>query len=198
LLLFIDCKELVEKENKLRELYYGLFKKLPYRHLIYISLAELIINEIGNFQGNIINIKKKDVLKKTEKKILEKIYLHDYGKLFPSDLENWFEEIKYELLKNNYLKKHFIFGYKYTSHFKKNVKLCIGNDFNSNIIKFINTRDIRCLKPIIINIENIKIPKVDANLKSACDFRMDNFKWNNKNMAIRGNTLYLKDIEKIK
>jgi hypothetical protein len=176
----------------MRELYLGLYKKLPYKYLIYISLAEYILKEKEYFHGNRLNFRKNKFIEKNERKILEKIYLHDKGKLFPSELENWMGKIKNEFIKNNYVKKYFLLGYKYTNYFKHNLKMCIKNDFNCNIIQFIESCEIKCLKPIINNIEDVNIPEADKNFKSAYMFMMDNFKWNNENMALRGGTSYFK------
>jgi hypothetical protein len=179
----------------MRELYFGLYRKLPYKYLIYIILAEYIYKGEGWFQGNKLNIKKNILIKKSERKILEKINLSNKCKLFPSDLENWLGEIKNEFINNNYLREYFILGYKYTNYFRHNLKMCIKNEFNYDIIEFIKSQEIKYLKPIISNIEDINIPEIGKDFKNANMFIMDKFEWNNKNMAIRGNTLYLKKLK---
>ena len=142
----------------MRELYFGFYKNLSYKHLIYISLAELISKKMGGFQDNQLEIQKNNYFTKNEKNILHKIYLHTNGKLFSSELENWYMEIKNELVEKGYLKKRLFFGYIFTGLFKKNVKIHIKNYFDPNIVAFINSCKIECLKPIINNIEEIKLP----------------------------------------
>jgi hypothetical protein len=142
----------------MRELYLGFYKILSYKDLIYISLAELISKNFGSLQNNQVKITRKHYFTKNEKKILLKIYGNINRKLFPSELENWYKEIKEELIEKNYLKKYPFFGYKFTRLFKKDVKFQINNSFNPNIVKFINSGKIECLKQIIYNIEEIRIP----------------------------------------
>jgi hypothetical protein len=151
----------------MRELFLGFYKNLSYKNLIYISLAELISMNAGSFQNNQLKIYKNNYFTKNEKNILNKVYLHTNGKLFPSELENWYKEIKNELMRKGYLKKYPFFGYIFTGLFKKDVKKH-KNYFNSNIVEFINSGRIECLKPIINNIEDIKVP--------ICD-KTDNHAW---------------------
>ena len=92
----------------MRELYIGFYKKLSYQNLIYISLAELISKEMGFFHGNKLKILRNNHYKKNEKKILNKVYLHNTGKLFQSELEQWFNEIKNVLIEQKYLHKHLV------------------------------------------------------------------------------------------
>jgi hypothetical protein len=145
----------------MRELFFGYYKNLSYKNLIYISLAELISKNMGSFQDNRLKIEKKSCFPKSEINILHKVYLHTNGKLFPSELENWYKEIKSELTEKNYLKKYPFLGYTFTGLFKKNVKLHKKNYFDPNIVEFINSCNIECLKPIIKNIEEIKVPICD-------------------------------------
>jgi hypothetical protein len=173
----------------MRELYLGFYKKLHYTNLIYISLAELISKGLGHFNDNKLYIKKNNIILKKEIKILNKIKLHDTGKLFHSELEDWYFEIQNELIKNNYIIKYPFFGYKFTKCFKKMIKKCEYDTFNSNIIKYINSQNVSCLIPIISNIERINIPLVDVNFKKAWNFYVtDMIERNNRSMNIRGNS----------
>jgi hypothetical protein len=144
--------------EEMRELFLGIYKSLSYKNLIYISLAELVSKNMGVFQDNRFKIQKNINLTKNEKNILHKVYLHINGRLFPSDLENWYKEIRNELMKKNYLKNHPFFGYTFTGLFKNDIKIYKNNYFDSNIVKYINSCKIECLKPIINNIEEIKLP----------------------------------------
>jgi hypothetical protein len=149
----------------MRELYYGFYKELSYKDLIYISIAEVILMGIGIFNDNKLHVKNTGFLKKSELKILDKVYLNNNGQLFQSELENWFGDIRDDLIKESYLQKCFFNNYKYTKIFKTKIKQCINNKFNSTIIKFILSKNIELLKPIINNIENIKIPNIIINTK---------------------------------
>jgi hypothetical protein len=162
----------------MRELYFGFYKVLSYKDLIYISLAELISKNVGSLQKNQVKINEKHYFTKNEKKILNKIYGNTNRKLFPSELENWYKEIKDELIEKNYLKKYLFFGYKFTRLFKKDVKFQINNSFDPNIVKFINSGKIECLKQIIFNIEEIKIPV----LHRTCDQAWTHFYYDKSEM----------------
>jgi hypothetical protein len=149
---------------------------------------------MGNFTGNKLIIQRENHLQKYERRILNKVYIYTTGKLFQSELENWFEEIKIELIKKKYMKKYLIFGYRFTKLFKNDIKLFMKNGFDLDIIEFIHSQKLECLKPIINNIENINIPELDKDFRnlSYTNFCKDFIEQNNKNMSIRGNTLYLK------
>ena len=161
----------------MRELYLGFYKELSYKHLIYISLAELIFKQFANFQNNKLIIQKNNYIRKYEKKILSKIYLNDTGKIFKSDLENWYVDIKNELIKNNYLELKQSKKYIFTKYFKNKIKQCIKSDFNANIIDFINSGKLASLKPLINNIDQINIPTIFENIKnySLKDFYTNEF-----------------------
>jgi hypothetical protein len=150
-------------EKEMRELFLGFFKNLSYKNLIYISLAELISKDMGAFQNNRIKIQRKNYLTKNEINILNKVYLHTNGKLFPSELENWYKEINNKLIEKNYIKNHPFFGCIFTDLFKKDIKIYTKNYFDPNIVKYINSCKIEYLKPIISNIDKIKLPIIEKN-----------------------------------
>ncbi|GHV08453.1 hypothetical protein FACS189485_19950 [Spirochaetia bacterium] len=152
----------------MRELFLGFYKNLSYKELIYISFVELISKNMGSFHNNKIEIQKNSHFAKNEIKILHKMHLYTNGKLFPSELEDWYKEIQNELIKKGYLKKYPFFGYIFTGLFKNDIKIYIKSYFDYNIVEFINSRKIECLKPIINNIEKIKVP--------ICD-EIDNHAW---------------------
>jgi len=186
--------------NEIRELYYGFYKNLSYKNLIYVSFAELIYKNFGGFQDNRIRIQRKHHFTKNEIKILHKIYLNTNGEIFPSELENWYKEIKNYLIEKNYIKKYPIFGYHFTKLFKRNIKIQINNHFDSHIVEFINSGKIECLKPIIYNIEEVKIPVCNQNLDRAWTYYYyDKTEMNNEAVAHRhGIFNYLEKSDKVK
>ena len=137
----------------MRELYFGFYKNISYRDLIYVSLAELILRDMGYFEKGQLVIHKDNHLTKAEKHILHKVNLHIGSILFSSELKNWYKEIKKQFIEEKYIKKYPLIGYCFTRIFKKDIKYHIKHNFNPNIVKFIKSCKNEYLKPIIQNIE---------------------------------------------
>jgi hypothetical protein len=167
----------------MRVLFLGVYKNLSYRNLIYISLVELIAKDMAYFKNGKLVIKNKQYLTKTEGHILHKVKLNTQGKVFVYELENWYSEIKNELIELNYIKKYPILGYFFTRLFKKNIKISIKQELNPNIIEFINSGKIVFLKSIINDIEEVKIPICDKKSQAWTHYYYDTYEMN---MEARG------------
>ena len=142
----------------MRELYFGFYKNISYKDLLYVSLAELILRDIGCFKKGRLVIHNDHYFTKAEKHILHKVNLHSNGILFFSELENWYREIQNHFIENDYIRKYPLFGYCFTDSYKKDIKYHINHYFDYNIVKFINSCKIEYLKPVINNIEEVLIP----------------------------------------
>ena len=170
----------------MRELYFGFYKNISYRNLIYVSLAELILRDIGRFEEGRLLIHKNNYLTKAEEHILCKVNFHSNGILFSSELEDWYKEIMKQFIEKDYIKKYPLIGCCFTEIFRKSIKYQIEHDFDPNIVKFIKSCKTEHLKPIIENVEEVLLPvKNEQNNRAWTYFYYDKYEMTSEALSHR-------------
>ena len=142
----------------MREIFYAIYRSTPINVLLNTLLAEAVSgNKVKCTEKNVKPIPGKG-LSDAERTVLDRIVFGQKANLKTKHIIELRSFYLSECVEKGYIKKSFLLGFRKTRNFKKEIKSHLKKSFNQNIIKYIETRDSKHLKPIVNSIDLIQYP----------------------------------------